>query len=681
LTTNFGLKKPVLDDARWDLQLNENADILDQALTNVNTLASGTQSALAAHVIDSTDAHPAAAISFEPSGTGLIAITAQSAIAETKHDLDIHNHDLVYAPIIHNHSGTYAPIVHTHTSLEVSYGASSVKIALDDLSTSGTTTAGEISTINTEITDINTHLTTLDGRATTLETNSTDDELRITALEGEITTKQATSAKGQVNGYASLGSDGLVPTSQLPAATPTGVQSINGHSGTTLSIDSDEIPEGVVNFYFTNARADSRADARIAVATIDAATLQSHPASDFSLSTHDHSGTYAPLVHAHDASDITSGVFTDNRLSVNIPRLNATTTTYSGTVIASAFSGDGSLLNNINVPSNLGYTPESQANRGIASGYASLGLDGKIPTSQLPAIAINDTFVVSSQAEMVALIAQRGDVSVRTDINQSFILKDDDASLVGNWQVLLTPTDAVSTVNGQSGNVTLTTSDITEGTRLYWTNGRFDTRLAADTTVEKTASKGMASGYASLDGAGLVPVSQLPASATGGVQSVNSYSGTTITLTTSDIAEGSNEYYTDTKFDAKFASDITPYRTKVSTSYAEMFAVADLASNTGVTADYKINQGGAKNIGKIVISSLSTPPSGTISIDIKIKTDSVSAPTSIFSSLPVLSGNGGINWTSVSTGLSTNTIPNDAMIILEIASADGGQDLRVEIYE
>jgi hypothetical protein len=91
---------------------------------------------------------------------------------------------------------------------------------------------------------------------------------------------------------------------------------------------------------------------------------------------------------------------------------------------------------------------------------ATLGSDAKIPSAQLPAIAITDTFPVASQAAMLALTAEVGDVAVRTDLNKSFILKTAGASTLGNWQELLTPTDAVLSVNGQTGAVSLTASGL-----------------------------------------------------------------------------------------------------------------------------------------------------------------------------------------------------------------------------
>ena len=93
--------------------------------------------------------------------------------------------------------------------------------------------------------------------------------------------------------------------------------------------------------------------------------------------------------------------------------------------------------------------------KGAVSGIASLDSSGKIPTGQLPAIAISDTFVVSSQSAMLALTAEVGDVAVRTDQNKSYILKTAGASTLANWQELLTPTDSVLSVDGNTGAIVL----------------------------------------------------------------------------------------------------------------------------------------------------------------------------------------------------------------------------------
>jgi hypothetical protein len=86
---------------------------------------------------------------------------------------------------------------------------------------------------------------------------------------------------------------------------------------------------------------------------------------------------------------------------------------------------------------------------------------GKIPVDQLPAIAITDTYVVNTQTAMLALSAQTGDVAVRSDLNKSFILQGGDPTVLANWQELLTPTDAVLSVFGRTGAVTMLGSDVT----------------------------------------------------------------------------------------------------------------------------------------------------------------------------------------------------------------------------
>lgn len=98
--------------------------------------------------------------------------------------------------------------------------------------------------------------------------------------------------------------------------------------------------------------------------------------------------------------------------------------------------------------------------RGAASGVATLDSGGKVPQAQLPLVAITNTSVVASQSAMLALTAEEGDVAVRTDLNKSFILTATPASTLANWQELLTPTDAVSSVAGKTGAVSLVEGDI-----------------------------------------------------------------------------------------------------------------------------------------------------------------------------------------------------------------------------
>ena len=109
---------------------------------------------------------------------------------------------------------------------------------------------------------------------------------------------------------------------------------------------------------------------------------------------------------------------------------------------------------------------QKESEKGQANGYASLGSDSKIPAEQLPDVTITDTFVVASEVAMLALSAQLGDVAVRTDLNKSFILKTAGATVLANWQELLTPTISVLSVAGKTGIVTLGISDLTDAGNL-----------------------------------------------------------------------------------------------------------------------------------------------------------------------------------------------------------------------
>jgi hypothetical protein len=122
-------------------------------------------------------------------------------------------------------------------------------------------------------------------------------------------------------------------------------------------------------------------------------------------------------------------------------------------------------------------------NSGVANGVATLDSNGKVPQSQIPAVAITNTFVVASQAAMLALTAEEGDVAVRTDQNKTYILTATPASTLANWQELLTPTDAVQSVDGRTGTVTLTDKYAQLATANTFTGGVQQITTASAATV------------------------------------------------------------------------------------------------------------------------------------------------------------------------------------------------------
>jgi hypothetical protein len=105
----------------------------------------------------------------------------------------------------------------------------------------------------------------------------------------------------------------------------------------------------------------------------------------------------------------------------------------------------------------LGLGSAATRNVGTSSGQIPvLDSSGKLVDTVVPKIAMTNTYVVANQTAMLALSsAQEGDVAVRTDLKKSFILKTAGYNVLSNWQELLTPTDAVTSVNGSTGAVTI----------------------------------------------------------------------------------------------------------------------------------------------------------------------------------------------------------------------------------
>lgn len=115
---------------------------------------------------------------------------------------------------------------------------------------------------------------------------------------------------------------------------------------------------------------------------------------------------------------------------------------------------------------------------GTSSDEGSTITESVLGQASLPQVAISNTFVVASQAAMLALTAQEGDVAVRSDLNKTYILTTTPATTLGNWQELLTPTDSVLSVDGLTGAVSLPV-DAVAGTGSKRTLGTSATSAAA----------------------------------------------------------------------------------------------------------------------------------------------------------------------------------------------------------
>jgi hypothetical protein len=155
-------------------------------------------------------------------------------------------------------------------------------------------------------------------------------------------------------------------------------------------------------------------------------------------------------------------------------------------------------------------------------------------TTWIPiASVIGDTEVIQDVAADLLNHSSHDNISVQYD----------DA----NGLLILSAQGAVLSVNGQSGSVQLTTTNIPEGTNLYFTDSR---AILASASTIATASAAAVT-QSNLFTTSLVntasTASILTASAAGAASAI-SYTNLQISnLTTSDIEEGSNLYYTDAR--------------------------------------------------------------------------------------------------------------------------------------
>jgi hypothetical protein len=90
---------------------------------------------------------------------------------------------------------------------------------------------------------------------------------------------------------------------------------------------------------------------------------------------------------------------------------------------------------------------QKESEKGAANGYASLDGGGKLPTSQLPNLAIIDFLgTAANQTAMLALSGEKGDWCARSDNSKVYVITGSDPTLVGSWTALSYPTGTGGTV-------------------------------------------------------------------------------------------------------------------------------------------------------------------------------------------------------------------------------------------
>jgi hypothetical protein len=117
-------------------------------------------------------------------------------------------------------------------------------------------------------------------------------------------------------------------------------------------------------------------------------------------------------------------------------------------------------LSHDNAAHTTNYIPDTE--KASANGVATLNGSSEIPNDQIPDLAITETFTVTNESDLTTLSnAEIGDVGIvtSTDPNESYILTGDYATQ-SNWTRIAVEQAPVSSVNGETGAVSLDSADV-----------------------------------------------------------------------------------------------------------------------------------------------------------------------------------------------------------------------------
>jgi hypothetical protein len=181
-----------------------------------------------------------------------------------------------------------------------------------------------------------------------------------------------------------------------------------------------------------------------------------------------------------------------------IPNTDVTGLGTMSTQNANAVAITGGTMSGVTV---TGYIPTTE--KAVANGVATLDGGGTVPISQLPAavlgaLSYQGTWNASTNTPtLTSSVGTKGYyyvVSVAGSTNLNGITDWQ----VGDWAVYngtawqkIDNTDAVTSVNGYTGTVVLTTTDVAEGTNQYFTTSRARTSVSAGTGISYDSGTGV----------------------------------------------------------------------------------------------------------------------------------------------------------------------------------------------
>jgi hypothetical protein len=206
----------------------------------------------------------------------------------------------------------------------------------------------------------------------------------------------------------------------------------------------------------------------------------------------DNGGTGAATLTGYVKGNGTSAM----TASATVPSTDVTGLGTMSTQNSNNISVTGGSISGVTVS---GYIPTTEKAQPL--GVATLDAGGKVPTSQIPMQGdLNYQGTWNASTNTPTLVSSTGTqgyyyvVSVAGTTNLNGITDWQ----IGDWAIFngsiwqkVDNTDAVSSVNGQTGTVVLTTTNIAEGTNLYYTDARARASNSAGTGISYDSATGV----------------------------------------------------------------------------------------------------------------------------------------------------------------------------------------------
>ena len=212
-------------------------------------------------------------------------------------------------------------------------------------------------------------------------------------------------------------------------------------------------------------------------------------------------------------------------------------------------------------------------------------VDGKVPTSQIPARALVVPHPVSDTAARLALTdVQPGDIAIQSGNpgRGTYMLMDDDPSDPASWVLQVAPTDAVSSVNGYQGIVVLGKSDVGLGNVDNTSDANKPISTAAQTALDGKLDKRAGANQVYTNGADGNPSGQnFTSAATNFTIPIRNSAGQFSVGTPTDSSHPATKGYTDTALSGKAPT-------------AHTHAAADITSGTIDVARLPVGSGASQ---------------------------------------------------------------------------------------